>query len=295
MKENARKPNSFGNENVNQPFDRFNHDYAAQEYVNKQNYTRSEMRKRQNKKRKLKNGVRNTLITLGIIIVFAVIGIALSLTVFFNISSISATGSGIYSEDEIIRMCGIETGENLFLIDIEGSAEKLKESLPYIYNVNIKRKLPVTLSIEVTDAVPKFSIKQDDGSYILLDDMLKVLETSADSPQSTVLITDTTVISSNAGLKIQFENEDTADCIEALSEAINAVGMEEATSLSSVDKNNNYIIYDERITFELGDCGNLENKLYRGLAACEKLDESNTNLKGKLDLSYGKESYFTPK
>ncbi len=302
MKRKTQKRKNSKNEEANYNFGR--DDFvrpmsSARNYYNQQisetnnNYTRSEMRKRQNKKRKLKIGVRNTLIAIGIIIAFSALGIALSLNVFFNVSKIKVSGSGIYTEEEIVRMSGIETGENLFLIDYDACAKRLCETLPYVYNVNFKKEFPVTLTIEVTDAVPKFSIQQDDKSYILLDDNLKVLEASADDSHDTVLITQAMVISSSPGFAIEFENGEIAKRITELSDAIKAVNMSEATSLGSIDVNNNYIVYENRITFELGDCNDLENKLYRGLAVCEELELENPNIKGKLDLSYGKESYFT--
>ncbi|MDE5670012.1 MAG: hypothetical protein K2I14_00915, partial [Eubacterium sp.] len=49
---------------------------------------KNEIRRRQNKKRKLKRGLRNTLITACIVLGVAAIGAVLSLTVFFNIASI---------------------------------------------------------------------------------------------------------------------------------------------------------------------------------------------------------------
>ena len=64
-------------------------------------------------------------------------------------------------------------------------------------------------------------------------------------------------------------------------------------TFESEETNKNYIVYDGRITFELGECEDLQNKIYRGLAACEQLNEGSSGIRGRLDVSGGKQSYFT--
>ncbi|MDE6123849.1 MAG: hypothetical protein K2G22_01295, partial [Eubacterium sp.] len=93
--------------------------------------------------------------------------------------------------------------------------------------------------------------------------------------------------------KVEFENEDISESIFQITEVIKKIEMSEATGISCIDKNNNYVVYNDRIIFELGDCSNLENKLYKGLTVCRELDKNNDNIKGRLNLYSGKETYFT--
>ena len=234
------------------------------------------------------------MITLIAVIGFLALGITLSLTIFFRITDINVIGSNIYSAEEITQLSTIEIGENLFLIDTKECSEKLSESLPYMYEVKITRKLPATLNIEVTDAVPFLAIENADKSFILTDDRLKVLESSAaEKPESAMLMTDTLISSANPGFLLGFEDEEAGECIVSLIEVIKAVDMTEATAISCVDKNNNYIVYDNRITFRLGSCNNLENKINRGLAVCDELNNHNDSIRGTVNLSVDKQSYFT--
>lgn len=257
-------------------------------------YTKNEVRRRQNKKRKIKNKARNVLFTLIGITAFLAIGITLSLTIFFNITDINVTGSNIYSAEEIVQLSTIEVGENLFLIDTKECIEKLTESLPYIYEVKITRKLPSTLNVEVTDATPFIAIDNYDYTYILTDDRLKVLEVAAaEKPADAITMTDTAVSTANPGYLLGFEEEETAECVTSLIEAIKAVNMTEATAITCIDKNNNFIVYDNRITFKLGSCNNLEGKINRGLAVCDELNNHNDKIKGTINLSVDKQSYFT--
>lgn len=255
---------------------------------------KNEIRRRQNKKRKLKRGVRNFLITAGIVIGVAVIGAVLSLTVFFNIASVSITGSGTYSEEQIEQLCDINIGDNMFLIDKDKCRERLTTELPYIYDAVIKRKLPDTISIEITEAQPAYMIRNDDKTYTLLDDNLKVLENAAKNKyDGAVAITKAIPVSNDPGHVIEFENEDTLNCIKSIVAAIKEIKLTDVSGISSSDKNNNSVLYKNRITFELGDCSDLENKLYKALAAVEELDKKNDKVKGKLNVSNGNQIYFT--
>lgn len=257
-------------------------------------YTRTEVRQRQNKKRKMKNKARSALITLIAIIGFLALGITLSLTIFFKITDINVTGNEIYSAEEIIQRSDMKIGENLFLIDTKECITALTESLPYIYEVKITRKLPATINVEITEATPFLAIKNADKSYILIDDRLKVLEASAaKKPKGVITISKTKVATANPGFKIGFEDEDVSECITSLVDIIKSLNMSEATSISCVDKNNNYIVYDNRITFKLGSCSNLEAKINRGLAVCDELNNHNDSIKGTIDLTVEKQSYFT--
>ena len=257
---------------------------------------KNEIRRRQNKKRKLKRGVRNVLITACVVIGIAVIGAVLSLTVFFNIASLHITGSGTYSEEQIEQLCNINIGDNMFLIDKDKCKDKLTTALPYIYDVTIKRKLPDTVSIEITEAQPAYIIKNDDKTYTLLDDNLKVLENaSKDKYDGAVTISKAIPVSNEPGHTVEFENEDTLNCIKSIVEAVKAVQLEDVSVISSADKNNNSILYKNRITFELGDCKDLENKLYKALASVDELDKRNNKIKGNLNVSDGKQIYFTEK
>ncbi len=262
---------------------------------NKKNISTAERRHKQNQKRRLKNSVRNALVTIGLLLLLLAVGVVLSLTVFFKIETIDITGSGMYSSEEITAYCSVDVGDNLFLIDKEKCAEGLEQKLPYIYDVEIIRKLPSTLQLSITEASPAYKIKNEDGSYILLDDRFKVLNSnSAESSEGAVEIQNVSIVSCENGLLIGFENEEVQTCLNELSSIIKKLNITEATAVSSDGKNNNCIVYENRIILKLGSSENLEDKIYRGIAGCEKLNESNPNAKGTMDLTSGKQFYFTP-
>mgnify|MGYP000838207476 FL=1 len=163
----------------------------AQQKKSRQNekygMTRVERRQRETKRREKKNKLRKTLSWIGAILVIIAIGAILCLTVFFQINNITSSGSKIYSKDKIISQCIIQKGKNLFTVDTESAAQRIEENLPYVYKAEIKRKLPDTIEIIITDAKPSYSLLCNDNTYILLDDNFKVLEKGAQMATGTVI------------------------------------------------------------------------------------------------------------
>lgn len=259
----------------------------------RENLTRAEKRHKDNKKRKKRNTFRKIMIWFAAVIAFAAVGTVLSLTVFFHIDTISISGNEIYSKDEILAQCPIETGENLFLSDTKNAKEMLEQNLPYIYNAEITRKLPYTIQIKITEATPQYSIKQD-KTYILLDDNFKVLENNAEKAQG-ILISKAEINSAQPGSEIVFKDSEIGECLKQLATVVGDNDFTEITSIYSNSIRDNYVVYENRIEFKLGTCDDLENKIYQGLTACEELKQSNPNAEGTMTITGGKSLYFTEK
>jgi len=213
----------------------------------------AEKRHRQNKKRRLKNSVRKAFIYIALILVLLAVGAVLSLTVFFKIETIQVMGSGKYSTQEIMDLCTIAAGDNLFLIDKEKCADNLKTRLPYIYEVEIKRELPSAICINVTEATPAFQIKNQDETVILLDKKFKVLDNSSSAvSEGVVEIQNAAYVAAENGYAIEFENEEVSESITAMAAVIEKLGITEATAVSSTGSKENYMIYENRIVLQLG-------------------------------------------
>lgn len=141
---------------------------------------------------------------------------------FFQINNITSSGSKIYSKDKIISQCIIQKGKNLFTIDTESAAQRIEENLPYVYKAEIKRKLPDTIEIIITDAKPSYSLLCDDNTYILLDDNFKVLEKGAQMATG-IVINKTDIKSAVAGHKIEFKNSDVGTCLARLAKVLKKI------------------------------------------------------------------------
>ncbi len=258
---------------------------------NQNNLTKAEKRQKETKKRKKKVKLRKTFKWFIVLVLIACVGVAICLSVF-KVNNITASGSKIYSADKILSQCIIEKGDNLVTIDTDSAAQRIEENLPYVYKAEIKRKLPDTVVISVTDAKPAYSLLCEDKTYILLDNNFKVLEKGAQMKQG-IVISQGEVKSAKPGHKIEFKNSDVGTCLERLAQSVKTNNFTEITSIYSKNISDNYVVYDNRITFKLGNSKDLDSKIMKGLAACDKLNESNPNATGVMTISSEKSIYFT--
>lgn len=266
---------------------------ATRQQRQNQPMTRQERRKKQNKRRRLKRSVRRALAITGMVLLTVAIVVVLCLTVFFKIETITITGSNVYDADQVLSVCTIEKGENLFLADTDKAVQHMEEALPYVYQAKIQRKIPGTIQIKITDATAAYAIRNKDKTYTLLDNRFKVLEVAKKKPQESILIKKADLKSETVGQVAEFANQNVAACLTQLAQAIQTYQMTEATAIYSEGLNKNYIVYDNRITFRLGSCEQLEKKIHQGLAACAQLDQDNPSVKGTLRLTGEKQYYFT--
>ena len=190
------------------------------------------------------------------------VGLILSLTVFFKIETIRVEGSEHYTSEELIAAAGVTTGENLFRVDDRRIADVLTGTYPYIEAVELRRALPATLTIQVTEATPLGAFLQEDGSYVLVSDAGRVLELGTGTPSSTGLVVNgVTIEGAQLCQTIPEENNESLAMLRYLVEAIEATGFENITRIDLSDRLNMYIVYEDRVRIELGSETQLTDKL----------------------------------
>lgn len=254
-----------------------------------------DIRREENRNRKNAKLKRKILFYSGLVISITALIVILSLTVFFKINTITVEGNKKYSVKEITAVLPISKGTNLFICDTEKAAQKLSENLPYIYDAQITRKLPGTIKVKVTETPRIYSIKNKDSTYTLLDGKFKVLETSAKKNKNCVQINNTSLKNAIVGMKAEFSDTNIENNLIELSEAIERLELDDATAIYSTDINNNYIVFDKRITVKLGTLEGLDDKIYSALTAIEKLNESNPQAEGTITVTNDKQIYFSEK
>ncbi len=138
--------------------------------------SREELRREARLKRERQQKRKRRFTTCMLALAAIVIGVVLSLTVFFKISTIEVTGTSQYSKETILNVCGIDTGDNLFLVKKARVADKIGRALPFTGEITVKRSFPNKIVIQVTDSVPSAAVAYEDG-YALLNSDQKVLAT----------------------------------------------------------------------------------------------------------------------
>ena len=80
-----------------------------------------------------------------------VVALTMGATVFFRVESVVVTGNSRYTQEEVVAATGIELGDNLFHMNKYEIYDQVRQSLPYIEDVNIRRSLPNTILITVSE------------------------------------------------------------------------------------------------------------------------------------------------
>ena len=252
--------------------------------------------KKQNQKRRLKKEVRRALYAILIALGIVTVIVVLSLTVLFKIETITISGNKQYTKQQISAVLPIATEQNLFTADTSGAKEKLETNLPYIYHAEIKRKFPSTITVNITETPQIYYIKNADKSYTYMDDNFKVLESRTEkAPKKGVEIRKAAIKNAVNGTPVEFTDKKVEKNLFKLSDTVKKIEMEKVTALYSQDINNNFIVFDGRITIKLGSLDNAEDKLYAALSAIDKLSESNPQAEGELTATSDKQIYFTEK
>ena len=79
------------------------------------------------------------------------VALTLGATVFCQVETVAVTCNSRYSQEEIIKATGIQTGDNLFRMNKYQIAHQVLQGLPYVEELTIRRALPSTIVITVKE------------------------------------------------------------------------------------------------------------------------------------------------
>ena len=140
---------------------------------------------RKGKKKKKKRKKKRYLLKF-VIFLLAVAAVVFFLrSDFFNIEKVNVLNNDHYTEEQIIQMVGIKTGDNLFEFTARGLKKKLAED-PYIETVEVSRKLPHTLEINVKEREENIVVPYGE-KFIVADYEGMVLRVADSAPDLTVV------------------------------------------------------------------------------------------------------------
>lgn len=236
-------------------------------------------------RRKRRRRGKRTLHYLLLLVFLLVVGAVLSMTVLFKIERVDVVGVDRYTPDEVAAVSGVLEGDNLLRINKREIEENILTRFPYIDSVQVRRRIPTSVEIAVTQAQPVGAISLED-EVLLIDRAGKVLERGLVMvPEGTPLVKGIDASGVMPGETLgaytppvkkkgeelteaekaeQARAEETQEkllMLRYLLEAMEASGFENLTNVDLSDRLNIRIMYEGRITLELGSEMQLEYKL----------------------------------
>lgn len=243
-----------------------------------------------------KRKIKRFFTAFSIFLVIAIISVMLSLTVFFKTEKIIVTGETRYSQEDIINLSGIVTGENIFLCDKAAASKKIVDALPFVAQANVGFVIPNAITIEIVEDVPSYAIGYSDGYYIIGENG-RILEKTAENYDNLPIVQGTEITTNIIGEYADFTDENITSILNELVKVLDAYKFENVTVIDISDTANIMFVYDNRITVLIGLPEDISYKVKTAQTIInEKLDPNNTGLiKGRLDVSMcndTKKSYF---
>ncbi len=194
------------------------------------------------KKRIEGNGVGRLFPFIGrVMFVLVLIGAAVfAVTIFFRVEKVSVEGLDKYTADQITSGMDVKIGDNLYLFNKFEIRDTLLRRFPYLETVQIRRKLPDTLTVTVTECEALAAVPSG-GGYFLVSGKGKVLEQRADDG-GFPLITGASLLGCRPGDSIDPANDAYSDALITVLNTLESAGM-----LEDIDFINIQSLTDVRI------------------------------------------------
>lgn len=232
------------------------------------------------RKRRRKRAIRRNII-ISVLLIAVLVTLCLKLA-YFNVSSVKVVNNNIVSSEEIINSAKINMGTNIFFIDIKNIRTNVLK-IPYIVEADVKRKLPNTIIISLSERQAVFYGRLDD-KYLIIDKNGVVLEEREDISQMKLTrLEGVNFQDAKIGEPIPGENSRIISNIGLITEliALNSSGVE----IDSVNLSDemNIVICSDNISIKLGS-NSIKDKL--NLALNIIINNHLQDEKGYIDVSF---------
>ncbi len=234
-----------------------------------------------------------TLYYLLLLFFVLISGITLSVTVFFNVDTITVTGIERYTAEQIIAQSGMKVGNNLFRINTGKGEEKLLQGFKDIDAVTVERKFPNELKIEVTESVPTYFFENGDRT-ILLSAGGRVLRTDATAEEIKSIIRLVGFVEEEfaVGDFLDSQKDEKYGILDKLMTVLAENELGDITQVDLTSEVDLSVLYQDRVKIRLGSMSELS---YKVKFAKHVLDnELESTEEGLVDVSTAGKVYYTP-
>lgn len=208
------------------------------------------------RRRKRSRRLSGTILLVCIVAIIGFLG-----AILLKIDTIVVEGESPYTDEEITAMFNAEEGDNLLLsFNAKKEGQNLQERLPYLQEARVHRRPLNTVVIKVSEAVPKYYLYYD-KQYVILSDVLKVLQISETRPEGLVRIRGVEEASVVPGQLFAITDEEQAQSFAALREALARHGIVAVSDIDVADTLGMSFVWDNRFTIVVGSRNNIDAKL----------------------------------
>lgn len=248
-------------------------------------------RRSQNAKRHRRRHKKNYMlyyILLSFLLTVALI--VMSFTVFFNIQHFQISENSVFTQEELLEICGLKEGDNLLLLNTNKMEEKIMKQTIFLDRVEVRRKFPSTLEINMHTAEVTHGANYGRLYYFFSESgrLIEISKTNTHTDVTTFWGVDLNKIKLGEYLKITETNE--YETALMLIEKLNELEFENIIGADLRDLSNIKLYYGESFEIKLGNISDLDYKLKVSKELIEtKLNEGEV---GILDVQISGKAYF---
>lgn len=196
-----------------------------------------------------------------VLLLTACLGIALSMTLFFNVSSIKVTGTAPqYSAEEITIASGIDKGDNLLRMNVKELENNIESDMIYIESATVSKKYPDEVMIDVKSCHEAYNIYFDNG-ILMTSESGKIITNSTEAGEGLTGIYGFNPSVLTPGLHTSSSDETKNVIFKTLTEVMSYELDYSITSIDMSDKYNIVVVFDDRIEFSMGNWNEIPYKI----------------------------------
>ena len=235
--------------------------------------------------------------------VAVLVAVTMGATVFFQVETIVVTGNQRYTQEEIIQATGIQIGDNLFRMNKYEIYDRMSQELPYIEGLQIRRGLPSTILVTISEWDAVAQILPSEERVPLLQEQEERPETAkepwlisvggkllepAGTDTATMKVSGLTLLMPRAGTQMSVPQEESIQETALLSLLSELENQNMLQSVNRIELKNTVIEleYLNRYTVKLPLNGDFPYKLQALQAAVLEREQAlGSNITGSFDLT----------
>lgn len=190
-------------------------------------------------------------------------GIFATMTVLFKIQTVTVEapeGGFVYDDAQITAAFGQPVGANLFGFSTAEAQQTMEEALPYLEQVQIKRRLPDTVVISAVPAQEMYTVESASG-WAVLSQNYKVLRVEEQAPLELMRIDGVQADAPVPGQPVQFVEADKLEILQTLLQKAQDQGLGPITQVDLTNTLELSVLYQDRIRIVLGTTNDLDYKI----------------------------------
>ena len=232
-----------------------------------------------------------------IVMLAIVAAVVLGVAIFFRVHEVDVVGNKIYSAEQIVQACGVESGDNLLMLNRSAVSGRVYANFPYVQEVSVGRVPPDTVVIKVTESQIIGKLKSEVGDDWYVNTQGRILGKDTEGYNGRIIeLQGFTVVAPAAGVDAVASDgmEDQLEIALGILRQMEGTGLIEITTMIDTQKSFDVrIVCGEQYEIMLGGGDELEYKIRCVLEVIDHLDPYDA---GVIDFTKGAddEIHFKP-